>query len=85
MIVLGFALAVIALYMIPFDQLAHAGPRADFLKLRLQAIIDRLNGLGLTSQADQSHDSSDPCIQLTCVTRTVSTFFYSLVRPFHFL
>ncbi len=52
MIVIGFAITVIALYMIPFDQLAHAGPKADALKLRFQVIIDRLNGLGLTSVAD---------------------------------
>lgn len=51
MIVLGAALAVITLYMVPFDQFAFAGPRADAMHARLQKIIDRLNSHGLTSQA----------------------------------
>ena len=54
--VIGVALAVISLYMVPLDQLASAGPRADAMQDRLQKIIDRLNGLGLTSQANHIAD-----------------------------
>ena len=54
--VIGVALAVVTLYMVPLDQLASAGPRADAFKARLQTVIDRLNGLGLTSQADHLTD-----------------------------
>ena len=56
MIVLGAALVVITLYMVPFDQLAFAGPKADALKAKFQTIIDRLNALGKTSQANHLTD-----------------------------
>jgi hypothetical protein len=53
MIVLGAALAVITLYIIPVDQLASAlHPRAQAMQDRFDRIIARLNGLGLTSQAE---------------------------------
>ena len=41
-IVLGVALAVITLYIIPFDQFASAGLRADLFRAHLQTVIDRL-------------------------------------------
>lgn len=55
-IIIVVALAAIALYMIPFDQLASAGPRADAMKARLQKIIDRLNALGATAGAQHLSD-----------------------------
>ena len=52
MIVLGAALAVITLYIIPIDQIANAlSPRAQAMQDRFDTIIERLNSHGLTSQA----------------------------------
>jgi hypothetical protein len=57
MIVLGAALAVITLYIIPVDQLASAlHPRAQAMQDRFDRIIDRLIGLGQTDTANRLSD-----------------------------
>ena len=57
MIVLGAALAVITLYIIPVDQLASAlHPRAQAMQDRFDRIIERLNGLGQTDTANHLSD-----------------------------
>ena len=57
MIVLGAALAVITLYIIPVDQLASAlHPRAQAMQDRFDLIIKRVSDLGLTSTAEHLKD-----------------------------
>ena len=46
-IIIGFAIAVVALYMIPFDQLANANARGDAFRARMQGVIDRIHALSL--------------------------------------